>query len=351
MSLFAPPRAADRTDASDPDAATPTAGAPDSGGVRRWHLVLAGLVLVLAGAASLFVGVSELSPLDLLTADEHQIRIFLVSRVPRLAAALLAGASMSVAGLIMQHLARNRFVAPSTAGTIESATLGILVATVLFTGASLLVKMLIAVAFAMAGTAIFLALLRRITFRDVILVPLVGLMFGGVIRALTTFVAYRLDLLQTLNSWTTGDFSGVLRGRYELLWIAAAVAAVAYLYADRFTMAGLGRDLSVNLGLSYERTVSAGLAIVAAVTGITVVVVGAVPFLGLIVPNLVTMALGDNLRRGLPLTALAGAGFVLICDVVGRLIRFPYEIPVGTVVGVVGSVAFLALIMRGRRVG
>nr|WP_240732025.1 iron chelate uptake ABC transporter family permease subunit [Egibacter rhizosphaerae] len=306
------------------------------------------LVLAAAAGASLFVGVTDLGPRDLVVGDDREAMVFLASRVPRLVAILLAGASMSVAGLIMQHLARNRFVAPSTAGTVESAMLGVVVATLLFTGASLVVKMAIAVAFALAGTAIFLALLRRITFRDVILVPLVGLMFGGVIRALTTFVAYRVDLLQTLSSWTTGDFSGVLRGRYELLWLAAVVAVIAYTYADRFTMAGMGRDLSVSLGLAYERTVNVGLAIVATVTGVTVVVVGAVPFLGLIVPNLVTMALGDNLRRALPLTALSGAAFVLACDVIGRTIRFPYEMPVGTVVGVVGSAIFLLLITRGR---
>ncbi|QBI21998.1 ABC transporter permease [Egibacter rhizosphaerae] len=317
-------------------------------GVRRWHLVAGALVLAAAAGASLFVGVTDLGPRDLVVGDDREAMVFLASRVPRLVAILLAGASMSVAGLIMQHLARNRFVAPSTAGTVESAMLGVVVATLLFTGASLVVKMAIAVAFALAGTAIFLALLRRITFRDVILVPLVGLMFGGVIRALTTFVAYRVDLLQTLSSWTTGDFSGVLRGRYELLWLAAVVAVIAYTYADRFTMAGMGRDLSVSLGLAYERTVNVGLAIVATVTGVTVVVVGAVPFLGLIVPNLVTMALGDNLRRALPLTALSGAAFVLACDVIGRTIRFPYEMPVGTVVGVVGSAIFLLLITRGR---
>ena len=337
----------------DPPTSEPPGAPNDAGeGVQRWRL-LAGLLLLGALATgSLFVGVTELTPWELVHGDEEQVRVFLASRVPRLLAVLLAGAAMGVAGLIMQHLARNRFVAPSTAGTIECASLGVLVATLWFAGAPLGVKMLIAVGFALAGTAVFLALLRRITFRDLMLVPLVGLMFGGVVRAATTFVAYRLDLLQTLDSWTIGDFSGVLRGRYELLWLAAAVTAAAYLYADRFMMAGMGRDLAVNVGLNHRRTVNLGLALVAGVTGITVVVVGAIPFLGLIVPNLVTMWLGDNLRRALPVTALWGAAFVLVCDLIGRLIRFPYEIPVGTVVGVVGSVVFLVLILRSReRVG
>lgn len=305
-------------------------------------------VVGLLAVVSLFVGVSDLDVTGLLTRDQDAARILVVSRIPRLLAILLSGAAMAVAGLVMQHLARNRFVAPSTAGTVEAATLGILVATMVFGGASLIAKMAVAVVFSLVGTAIFVVLVRRIPYRDVILVPLVGIMFGAVISALTTFVAYRHDLLQTLGTWTAGDFSGVLRGRYELLWLAAGVTLLGYLYADRFTVAGMGRDVAVNLGLAHQRVVAIGLAIVATITGVVVVVVGAVPFLGLVVPNVVTMAMGDNLRRVLPVTALAGAGFVLACDIVGRLVRFPYEIPVGTVAGVVGSVVFLALIMRGR---
>jgi len=76
--------------------------------------------------------------------------------------------------------------------------------------------------------------------------------------------------------------------------------------------------------------------------------VGAIPFLGLIVPNIVTLMLGDNLRRVLPTTALAGAALVVFCDILGRWLIFPYEIAVGTIVGVIGSAIFLVLIMRRR---
>lgn len=318
------------------------------GGVRRWHLAVGGLLLVATAVGSMFIGVTDITPMDLLHADEERVHVFVASRVPRLAAIVLSGTAMSVAGLIMQHLARNRFVAPSTAGTVESASFGLLVATLWFGSSSLMAKMAIATVFALLGTVVFLRILRRLTFADVIVVPLVGIMFGGVISAVTTFLAYRHDLLQTLGTWVNGDFSGVLRGRYELLWVGAAVTAVAYVFADRFTVAGMGRDVAVNLGVHYDRVVNAGLAIVSVVTAVVVVTVGAIPFLGLIVPNVVTMAMGDNLRRVLPVTALAGAGFVLVCDIVSRTIRHPYEIPVGTTVGVVGGAVFVALILRSR---
>ncbi|MBB5960649.1 iron complex transport system permease protein [Saccharothrix tamanrassetensis] len=318
--------------------------------VRERHLALAVLLLVPAAFASLFVGAGELSPLDLLRADSGAALLLLESRLPRLLAILLAGTAMSVAGLVMMHITRNRFVSPSTAGTTESAVLGVFVATAFLGAESVMVKMVVALGFALLGTLFFLWVLRRLTFADVIVVPLVGIMLGGVITAVTTFFAYRADLLQSLSAWTNGDFSSVLRGRYELLWLTAAVTVGCYLYANRFTVAGVGRDFAVNLGVHYDRVVNLGLFLVSATTAAVVVTVGNIPFIGLVVPNLVTLLLGDNLRRVLPVTALAGAAFVLACDVVGRVVRHPYEIPVETVAGVVGSVVFLLLVLRVRRV-
>jgi iron complex transport system permease protein len=174
-------------------------------------------------------------------------------------------------------------------------------------------------------------------------------MLGGVISAITTFFAYRFDLLQSLNAWTTGDFSGVLRGRYELLWIAFALTALAYVAADRLTLAGMGRDFATNLGLRYRSIVSFGLIIVSMVTATIVVTVGMLPFLGLIVPNVVSMMFGDNMRRSLPWVAVLGASLVLTCDIVGRVVYYPYEVPIGTIMGIVGSALFLVLLLKGRQ--
>ena len=309
------------------------------------------LAVALLAAASLFIGVSEVSVLDVLTgrADAAALEILAVSRLPRTLSLLLAGAAMAVAGLLMQMLARNRFVEPSTAGTVESASLGLLVVLIFAPALPVMGKMLVASLFALAGTALFMAILSRIPHRSTLVVPLVGIMLGGVINAGTTFFAYRYDLMQSLGAWTMGDFSGVLRGRYELLWLALALTVAAYVTADRFTVAGLGRSFTTNLGLHYGRVLALGLTIVSLVTAVVVVTVGSIPFLGLIVPNLVSMAIGDNVRRGLPWVALTGALFVLVCDIVGRTIRAPYEVPLGTIVGVLGSGLFLYLLLKDRK--
>lgn len=306
------------------------------------------IIVALLALISLFIGVSDVSLSTLFGPDRSSraVEVLLVSRVPRTVAIILAGMSMAVAGMIMQMLTRNRFVEPSTAGTVESASLGILLVILFAPETPVFGKMLIASITALAGTALFLRILRSIPLRSILVVPLVGLMLGGIISAITTFIAYRFDLLQSLNSWTTGDFSGVLRGRYELLWLSFFLTVIAYIAADRFTVAGLGEDFTTNLGLNYRRIVTLGLVIVSMVSASVVVTVGMIPFLGLIVPNVVSMFIGDNVRRTVPWVAILGAGLVLACDIVGRLIRFPYEIPIGTMMGVVGSAIFLYLLLR-----
>ncbi|MEW9612848.1 iron chelate uptake ABC transporter family permease subunit [Shinella sp. S4-D37] len=311
--------------------------------------VLALSALLLLSVVSVLIGVSDLSLSALLAGENATARLVLIEvRIPRTLALLFAGAGMAVCGTIMQMLARNRFVEPSTAGTVESAGLGILVVLLLAPDLSVYLKMLVATAFALAGTGLFLLILTRIPLRSPLMVPLVGIMLGGIISAVTTFFAYRYDMLQSLGAWTTGDFSAVLRGRYELLWLSLGLTALAYAAADRFTVIGMGEAFATNLGVHYGRVVTLGLVIVSMVTAAVVVTVGMMPFLGLIVPNLVAMAMGDRLRRSLPWVAIIGAGLVVVCDMIGRLVIAPFEVPVGTVLGMLGSAFFLYLVLRRR---
>lgn len=276
----------------------------------------------------------------------QQQEILLVSRIPRLLSILIAGMSMSVIGFIMQQLSRNKFVSPTTAGTMDSARLGILAALILFPTASMLMKVSIAFVFALAGTFLFMKILDRIKFKDTIFIPLVGLMFGNIVGSLTTFIAYRFDMIQSIGSWLQGDFSMILKGRYELLYLSIPALILAYFYANRFTIAGMGKDFASNLGLQYKQIVNIGLVIVAFVSSIVLLTVGSLPFLGLIIPNIVSIYQGDHLQKNLLHTALLGALFVLVCDMLGRVLIFPYEISIGLTVGVLGSGIFLFLLLR-----
>lgn len=136
-----------------------------------------------------------------------------------------------------------------------------------------------------------------------------------------------------------------------MLYVGVPLMAVAYVYADRFTIAGMGDSFAANLGLNYRRVVNVGLFIVAAVSSAVVLTVGSLPFLGLVVPNIVTIYRGDNVRKNLPHTALLGAALVVGCDVIGRIIIHPYEVSVGLIMGVLGSAVFLFLLLRGNARG
>ncbi|OEI72994.1 iron ABC transporter permease [Bacillus subtilis] len=304
------------------------------------------ILLIILAVTSVFIGVEDLSPLDLFDLSKQEASTLFASRLPRLISIVIAGLSMSICGLIMQQISRNKFVSPTTAGTMDWARLGILISLLLFTSASPLIKMLVAFVFSLAGNFLFMKILERIKFNDTIFIPLVGLMLGNIVSSIATFIAYKYDLIQNVSSWLQGDFSLVVKGRYELLYLSIPLVIIAYVYADKFTLAGMGESFSVNLGLKYKRVVNIGLIIVSLITSLVILTVGMLPFLGLIIPNIVSIYRGDNLKSSLPHTALLGAVFVLFCDILGRVIIFPYEISIGLMVGIIGSGIFLFMLLR-----
>lgn len=328
--------------------AAPAAGAlPAPGPARRSRgrlltpSLAVGTVLVLALlGASLATG--EYSILS----HGDGARMFLAVRVPRTVALVLAGAAMAMCGLVMQLITQNRFVEPTTTGTTEWAGLGLLSVMIVAPGTSVLGRMAVAVIFAFVGTMVFFALLRRVSLRSSLLVPLIGIMLGSVVSAVSTFLALETDTLQSLGTWFQGSFTSVYRGQYEVLWIVLGVVAGVFAMADRLTVAGLGQDLATSVGIDYEQVVLAATALVAVATGVVTVVVGSLPFLGLIVPNLVSMLRGDDLRSNLPWVCLAGTGLVTACDLLARTIISPFEVPVSVVLGIVGAVVFVTLILR-----
>ncbi|NLG46489.1 MAG: iron chelate uptake ABC transporter family permease subunit [Gordonia sp.] len=294
------------------------------------------------------VGEYRITLSGLLSGDSDMWRMFFISRVPRTLALIFAGLAMSFSGVIMQRLTQNRFVEPTTAGTAEWAGLGVLLCFIFVPGASPLVRMVIATAAAFIGTVVFLGIINRIRARKTAIVPLVGLMLGAVVGAATTYIAVEQNMLQAVVAWRSGGFAHIVRGFYEPLWAVLFVAIGAYLLANYFTIAGLGRDVATSLGLNYGRTLAIGVTMVALATGVTSVVVGFIPFLGLVVPNIVSMLRGDDMRKNLPWIGVVATVLIIGCDLIGRIIVRPMEIPTSVIMGVIGAGAFLAIIFSGR---
>ncbi|MBP1325491.1 iron complex transport system permease protein [Leucobacter exalbidus] len=321
-------------------AATETGDRPAVRPRTVWALAAA--IIVVAGliAASLAVGVYDIS------GQAFGSEMFWITRVPRTIALVLAGAAMAVSGLVMQMLTQNRFVDATTSGTTEWAALGLLLTVLVVPEANMVTRMVVSSVAAFIGAMLFMLILQRIVIRSTLIVPLVGIMLGAVVSALTTFLAAQFNLLQMLSTWFMGSFTQIVRGRYEVLWIVGIVTVLVFVFADRITVAGLGKDVATNVGLNYERVLFLGTGLVAIASGVTTVVVGFLPFLGLVVPNIVSMMRGDNVRSNLPWVCLGGIGLVIACDLIGRLIIMPFEVPVSMVLGLVGAVVFISLLLR-----
>lgn len=305
---------------------------------------LFGLFIVLCGV-SLLVGAQRMAWSQVFSLSGDAWLTLTASRLPRLMALVLTGVGLSVCGVVLQHIVRNKFVEPATSGGLDAAKLGILVALTTMPATGTVGRMLFALAFCFVASLIFVVIVRRIRFKNTMLVPVIGLMYGGVLSAIAEFYAYRHNILQSMQGWLLGDFSKIVQGNYEIIYLILPIVALTYLYAQRFTVLGMGEGMATSLGLNYSATVALGLMLVAVTVAATVITVGAIPFVGLVIPNLVALHYGDNLGRTLPVVALGGASLLLACDILGRLLIYPFEVPIGLTAGGVGGVLFLLLII------
>ena len=305
--------------------------------------IFAILAVLILGVISLFVGVYDIQ------GQEDGWQMFFITRVPRTAALMLTGAAMSMAGLVTQLVTRNHLVEPTTSGTIEWAGLGLMLVYLVFPAPTLMLRMTGAIVFSFIGTMAFFLLLRRVRLRASLIVPIIGMMLGAVVSSISTFVGLTFNMAQSVQSWFVGSFSFVQIGRYEYLWLIVIITILIFIYADRLTLAGLGEDVATSLGVNYNRVIILGTGLIALAVGIVAAVIGNLPFLGLIVPNIISMYRGDNLRSNLPWVCVLGMGIIMLCDIVSRTIIMPFEVPVSLILGSVGSVTFIIILLRQRR--
>jgi len=306
--------------------------------------ILAVAIVLLLGIVSLLTGVYDIR------GQEDGMRMFFITRVPRTSALMLTGAAMSMSGLVMQLVTQNRMVEPTTSGTIEWAGLGLLFVYMAFPAPSLVLRMTGAIVFSFAGTMIFFLFLHKVKLRSSLIVPIIGMMLGAVISAVSTFLGLVFQMTQSISNWFIGSFASVQIGRYEYLWLIVAVTILVFIYADRLTLAGLGEDVATSLGANYNRIIILGTGLISLTVGIVAAVIGNLPFLGLIVPNIVSMYRGDDLRSNLPWVCVLGMGAITLCDIISRTIIMPFEVPVSLILGTVGAITFIFILLKRRRI-
>ncbi|HGR6045744.1 TPA: ABC transporter permease [Streptococcus pneumoniae] len=305
---------------------------------------LIGLLLLLV-FLSISIGTSDFSWGKLFDFDQQTWLLFQESRLPRTISILLTASSMSMAGLLMQTITQ----APSTVGTTEAAKLGMVLSLFVFPSASLTQKMLFAFVSSIVFTLFFLAFMTIFTVKERWMLPLIGIIYSGIIGSVTEVIAYRFNLVQSMTAWTQGSFSMIQTHQYEWLFLGLIILITVWKLSQTFTIMNLGKETSESLGISYSLLEKLALFLVALTTSVTMITVGGLPFLGVIVPNLVRKRYGDNLSQTKLMVALVGANLVLACDILSRVLIRPYELSVSLLLGIIGSLVFILLLWRGGR--
>lgn len=310
---------------------------------RLW----AGACLLLC-LLSLSIGVGSFSWSDWLSGNQASQLLLLESRIPRTISLVLAGAGISLSGLLMQLLTQNSFAAPSTIGTTDAAKLGILLS--LFLPAPTITqKIILALGTSLFFSIFFLKILRKLFSSSPWLLPLVGMVYGGLLSAGGQFLAYQFELVQSLSSWSLGSFAMVQTQQYEWLFGSLLLVLASSRLATAINIMGLGADTSQSLGVPQKKLEFLILLLISLTTSLTMVTVGSLPFVGVLVPNLVRRYYGDSLEKSQTITALAGACLLLVADILARTIIAPYEVAISLILGIAGSLVFLILIWRSYR--
>lgn len=297
-------------------------------------------------ALSLLVGTADLSLKSILSGDHDALFLFLSSRIPRTVTVLLAGAGLSLSGLVMQTITQNRFAAPDTVGTVESAKLGMVLAMILLPNASIKGEMLFTFIFATAGTLLFLFLTSRFPMKKQLLIPLLGIMFGNIVGGFSNFLGFRYDLNQNIAAWLQGNFSLIIKGQYELIYLAVILIIALYFFADYLTVVRMGEEAAQSLGVSFKWVVTLASLLVSITVSTILITAGSLPFLGVIVPNIIAMHYGDNIKKTHQKVALTGGFFLLVCDIIARVVIPPYEVPVQLILGILAGSIFLYLLFK-----
>lgn len=316
---------------------------------RVFALSLLVFCLLVASSISLTIGVESIALEKIFYSDSKENELFFISRIPRTVTLVLTGAGLSISGVILQRLTQNKFISPTTSGTLDAAKLGILCGLLFLPEAALPTKLICAVLFCFVLSGIFTFSISHIVKRNTILIPVFGVMFGYTLNALTNLIGVQFNIIQNMEGWMVGNFSKSLKGQYEIIYILIPLFTCCYLYAYKFTIVGLGRDFTKNVGVNYRLIVNIGLMLTAVMVSTTILAVGSIPFIDLVIPNVVSMIHGDNIRRNLPFTACYGAITLVVCDLIGRLIIFPYEIPSSMIVGSLGAFVFLIMLIKKGR--
>ena len=323
------------------------------------HKVVLALAAALAALAlGTFVGSASIRPMDALwvlvgrseALPEVARSILLKIRLPRVLMAFCVGAALSMSGTVMQSVLRNALASSYTLGVSSGASLGAALS-ILLGLAGLFVRPLMGFAFGMATVLLAMGLTSALDHSmEGNTIVLVGMVFSLFVNAVLTLItALSSEHLKELVFWQMGSFAG---HGYVQVATMAAVSAVTMLVLMRFAweldLMTFGDEQAESTGVAVRRVKWTLIALGALQTGVAVAFTGTVGFIDLIAPHLVRRMFGARHRIVLPMAALLGGAFMVLCDLVARTVLAPIELPVGAVTALVGA-PFFAYVYFSRR--
>lgn len=292
-----------------------------------------------------------------ITVEDVQRSIVMDVRLPRVFCAVFVGASLSMAGLIMQGIFQNPLVSPYTLGVSNGASFGASLAIIMsaklsFLGFGTYLTPVVAFIFSML-TMLLVYTISKLTNHATRTLILAGVAIGYLFSALVSALKYISDVqsLPELVFWSMGSLTGLKWNVVLLLLTAFAICFVISLCNGwNLNVMALGYEESTALGLDYKWMLIMTFIVTTILTSMAVAFTGVIGFVGLIAPHVTRMLIGSDYRYCIPASALMGSLLLLVSDTLARTMFSPVEIPVGIVTSFIGVPFFLYLIVRRRKI-
>jgi iron complex transport system permease protein len=316
------------------------------------HLNKKLLVLSLLLGIAVFFGLAQGSvriPLSDLLLKDNQVIFNL--RLLRILAAILVGSGLAVAGIVLQAILRNPLAEPYLLGTSSGAGLAAVIAVIL--GVSRIYMPLAAFLGAVASIILVYTLAserKKIADRSLILSGvIVSIAFSSIIVFLVSL--FGNQAMHEMNWWLWGSLQ-VYDWQLVLLVAIPVILGIGviYIFAQDLNAIQLGEEEALHLGIDTQNVKNILIIITALITASLICICGIIGFVGLIVPHMMRQAVGSNHKALIPVTCLAAAIFMVVCDIVSRTLFAPVEIPIGVITAIIGAPIFIILLKRGQRI-
>lgn len=326
---------------------------------KRLTIFLLLLLLLLSAAAGILFGSVSLEPnaiLDCILGRDTSSTVYILLttvRLPRVAGGMLAGIGLACAGVILQSVMNNSLASPNTIGVNFGAGFAVMLSMLLFPKSPASIPVFSFLGALLTTLAIFLLAYLADSSRTTII--LAGITVSSFLNAgINTIKLLDTDISINLTSFLIGSLSGLTAGRLVLPGAGILIAFfLSLFFAKPLNILGLGDDIARSLGLRVSLTRFILLVLSSILAGCVVSYAGLLSFIGLIVPHICRQLFGNDARFLLPCSALLGGSFVLLCDLLGRVLFSPFELPAGIIMAFIGGPFFLYLLLKkkgGRRV-